>query len=627
MTALSAQEPSEWDEDPAWTRPDPMTAAELEADLDRVCEQDEGRLEDEDEYGDFEPFTPDELAEIREAAADELLAVEAATIGRRGPGQPGSARVFPGQSASPAAGFGPGMPLDVLPGCASLAVAADAAAGDGGFAGVSEAELIGVVCAWDRVEAHAGARKLAAIAELARRNPAPEDAEFTADQVAYALAESRGRADTLIDLAQDLETRLPGTAAALLDGTITRYKAEIIGRATALLDDAEARAAEDKVRDRAARLTPGGLRAAIAAAVMEVAPDKAKERREAAAKDARVERWAEDSGNAALMGCELPPDEVLAADQRITARARELRTAGLEGDMDVLRARAFLDLLLGKDSRPRQDTRGGEDGTGPGPGGPGSGGSGPGGPDASPPSAGPAGGAVPGGFAGRITLTVPLASLLNLADRPGEIPGIGPVDPWLARDLAAAAARNPKTTWCVTVTDQDGHAVGHGCACPEPKARGKRAGPGPPGRPGFTFTPASRDGPAGGYGTWRLRTPGGGPGLIITLESLATSPCDHRHESSRHDPGVRLKHLIQVRHATCTSPVCRRPAAQCDVDHNTPYEAGGRTCRCNTGPKCRHDHRLKQHPGWTVDQLPDGTFRWTTPSGRTYTTEPTRYSI
>jgi hypothetical protein len=598
-----------------------MTAAELEAGLDRVCEHDEPP--GPDEFEDVEPFSAAELAEIREAAADELLAVEAATTGRRGPGQPGSARVFPGQSSSPAAGFGPGMPLDVLPGCAGLAVAADAAAGDGGFAGVSEAELIGVVCAWDRVEAHAAARKLAAIAELARRNPAPEDEEFTADELANALAESRGRASTLVDLAQTLHTRLPGTAAALDDGMITRYKAEIIARATALLDDAEARAAEDKVLDRVSRLTPGGLRAAIAHAVMEVAPEKAKERREAAAKDARVERWAEDSGNAALMGCELPPDEVLAADQRITAWAKELRKAGLEGDMDVLRARAFLDLLLGKDSRPRQDTPG--DGSGPA--GPGSGGPGPEGPGTPPPSAGPAGGAVPTGFAGRVTLTVPLATVTGLADRPGELAGIGPVDPWLARDLARAAAHNPKTTWCVTVTDPDGHAVGHGCARPEPKGHGKRAGPGPPGPPGFTFTPARRDGPPGGYGTWRLRTPGPGPGLIITLESLATDPCDHRHQSSRHDPGARLKHLIQVRNATCTSPVCRRPAAQCDVDHNTPYDAGGRTCRCNTGPKCRHDHRLKQHPKWTVDQLPDGTFRWTTPAGRQYTTEPTRYPI
>jgi len=603
-----------------------MTAAELEAGLDRVCERDEPP--GPDEFEDVEPFTPDELAEIQAAAADELLAVEAATTGRRGPGQPGSARVFPGQSSSPAAGFGPGMPLDILPGCAALAVAADAAAGeDGGFAGVSEAELTGVACAWDRVEAHAAARKLAVTAELARRNPAPGDAEFTADQVAYALGESRGRAGDLIGLAQTLETRLPGTLAALLDGTITRYKAEIIARATALLDDAEARAAEQKILDRAARLPPGGLRAAIARAVMEVAPEKAKERREAAARDARVERWAEDSGNAALMGCELPPDEVLAADQRITAWARELKKAGLEGGMDELRARAFLDLLLGKDSRPPQDASGDADSTGPGSSGPGSGrpgsgGPGPAGPDTPPLPAGPAHGAA--GFAGRVTLTVPLATVTGLADRPGEIPGIGPVDPWLARDLAAAAARNPKTTWCVTVTDQDGHATGHGCARPEPKSHSKRAGTWPP---GFTFSPASRDGPPGGYGTWRLRTPGDGPDLITTLESLTTDPCDHRHETSRHDPGVRLRHLIQVQNATCTSPVCRRPAAQCDTDHNTPYEAGGRTCRCNTGPKCRHDHRLKQHPRWTVDQLPDGTFRWTTPSGRTYTTEPTRYPV
>ena len=116
---------------------------------------------EEEEYEDYEPFTEEELAEIREAAADELLAVEAATTGRRGPGQPGSARVFPGESSSPAAAFGPGMVFDVLPGCAQLAVAADAAAEDDRFAGVSEAELVGLMCAWDRVEAHAAARKLA----------------------------------------------------------------------------------------------------------------------------------------------------------------------------------------------------------------------------------------------------------------------------------------------------------------------------------------------------------------------------------------------------------------------------------------------------------------------------------
>jgi hypothetical protein len=466
---------------------------------------------------------------------------------------------------------------------------------------VSEAELVGLVCAWDRVEAHAAARKLAAIAELARRNPKPEDAEFTSDEVANALGESRFRADELTGTAAHLDTHLPGTRAALRDGTVSLGKARIIAAATALLDPDEARAAEAEVLDRAARLTPGGLRAAIARAVMEVAPEKARKRRETAAKFARVERWLEDSGNAALAGRELPPDEVLAADERVTAWAHELRKAGLEGGMDELRARAYLDLLLGKDSRPGVPPQAGSQ---PGP-------------------AGPA----PAGLASRVTLTTPLATLTDLADRPGELAGLGPVDPWLARDLAAAAARSPKTTWCVTVTDEKGHAVGHGCARPEPGSHRKRAGPGPPGETGFSFTPVSRDGPPGGYGTWRLHTPGPGPDLIITLESLGTDPCDHRHQAKGHDPGVRLRHLSQVRHATCTSPICRRPAAQCDHEHNTPFEAGGRTCLCNGGPKCRHDHRLKQHSKWKVDQLPDGTFRWTTPSGRTYDTEPTRYPI
>ena len=112
---------------------------------------------------------------------------------------------------------------------------------------------------------------------------------------------------------------------------------------------------------------------------------------------------------------------------------------------------------------------------------------------------------------------------------------MGPIDPWLARDLAAAAARNPKTTWCVTVTDKHGHAIGHGCARPEPRAtpdtRRTRAGP------GFTFTPASRDGPPGGYGTWLLRTPGPGPDLIITLDPSTPVPATTGTRPAATTPG------------------------------------------------------------------------------------------
>ena len=70
--------------------------------------------------------------------------------------------------------FGSGMALDVMPGGPELALFADAAAGAGDcYAGASDDELAGVLRAWDRVEAHAAARKLAAVAELIRRHPGP----------------------------------------------------------------------------------------------------------------------------------------------------------------------------------------------------------------------------------------------------------------------------------------------------------------------------------------------------------------------------------------------------------------------------------------------------------------------
>jgi hypothetical protein len=636
-------------------------------------------------------------ARLGESAA---MAAVAAGIGRRGPGMPGSARSFPGEYLSRSAGFATGKPLDTAPGCAVLGLFVEDAAGDDDcYAGASDDELLGMICAWDRAETSMAARKHAAVAELIRRRPAPGCAldgearmpegwhEFTPRELAPALGESAGAAEGLLWLTWELEVNLPGTRAAFRSGVLSRRKAEIIAAATTVLDRDEARAAESLVLGRAGSLTTGRLRAAIARAVMEIAPDKAGKRREQAARAARVERWAEASGNAGLAGRELPSAEALAADQRVTWWARQLRKAGLDGGMDALRARALMDILLGIDSRPAAKPADGQEADGPGADGhggpeedtsPGGSGSGPPGPDRPriPAPGGPLAGVIPPGFVGRVTLTIPLATLLGLADRPGEMAGIGPIDPGLARALAGAAARNPSTTWCVTVTDQDGHAIGHGCARPEPKKRsnepdnrgtsGKpgpprthdpprragsgggnagsggtgnrdsppaadpwRQGPAPgPGEPRVTFTAASQPGPPGGYGTWRLTTgPPEQPDLIVAIEPIAAGECDHRHQARGHDPGVMLRHLTQVRHATCTGPSCRRPSTRADFEHNTPYEAGGRTCLCNGNPTCRHDHRVKQDPRWKVEQLAGGHVRWTTPSGRQYTTEPTRYPI
>jgi hypothetical protein len=555
-----------------------------------------------------------------------VAADAAAAAGRRGPGMPGSARSVPGVYASRASGFASGKPLDVAPGSLVLGqFAGEAAGADDRYPGASDDELAGVIAARDRVEAHVSSRKHAAVAELIRRRPAPGAVvqgparmpgapdEFAAQELASVLGESRAAAGDMLSLAQELEVRLPGTRAAFRDGIVSRRKAAVIAEATALLDPAQARAAEALVLGRAGALTPPGLRAAITRAVMDVAPEKARKRREHAAEKTRVERWAEDSGNAGLAGRELPPAQVLAADQRVTAWAKELRKAGLEGGMDALRARAYLDILPGMDSRPpgtKPDGTGDPQNQAPAP----APGAGPGGPLA---------GMIPPGFAGHVTLTIPEATVTGRGDRPGELGGIGPVDPDLARDLAAAAARNPRSTWCVTVTDQDGHAAGHGCA--RIGGRRKPDGPDPPGGSSFTFTPTDHPGPPGGYGTWQFTA--GRQDLLIEIGPLPAGDCDHRWQARGHDPGVMLRHLTQVRNVTCTGPGCRRPSARCDFEHNVPYEAGGRTCLCNGGPKCRSDHRMKQDPRWTAEQLPGGYVRWTAPSGRQYVTEPTRYPV
>ena len=98
--------------------------------------------------------------------------------------------------------------------------------------------------------------------------------EFTADELRWALAEVRSEADAMLDLAYALEVRLPGTRDAFRAGVLRHAKAAIIARATAVLDPGEAREAEEMVLGRAGRLSPGGLRAAIARAVMQVAPEK-----------------------------------------------------------------------------------------------------------------------------------------------------------------------------------------------------------------------------------------------------------------------------------------------------------------------------------------------------------------
>ena len=202
-------------------------------------------------------------------------------------------------------------------------------------------------------------------------------------------------------------------------------------------------------------------------------------------------------------------------------------------------------------------------------------------------------------------LIVPLATLLGLAERPGEIHGFGLLDPALARELAAAAAASRRTEVCVTVTSPEGYAIGHGCARPArtPRPAGPAASPvalparlnltipaaALPGLPGrlashtgpWSFTPRTPRGSPGtpdGFGTWTLVLPGGRE-LTVLLDPVPVFECDHQYETHGYEPSDRLRHLVQIRDGTCTFPPCNRHARESDFEHARPTtKAGKRVC-------------------------------------------------
>jgi hypothetical protein len=203
-----------------------------------------------------------------------------------------------------------------------------------------------------RATLHATAVKKAQAA-LAAGEPAdsPGCDEFTADELMPVLRLSKGSAQRQVGLALALRYRLRATLAALLDGRIDMIRARIIAEATDDLSAADAAAVEASVLPRAGKQTYVALGLAIGKAVVQVDPAGATKRRKRGEKQARVERWREYDGTGALAGRNLPPDDTAAADQALTARAVELRAAGLDGPLDYLRAVALIDRITGRDSR------------------------------------------------------------------------------------------------------------------------------------------------------------------------------------------------------------------------------------------------------------------------------------
>jgi len=536
-------------------------------------------------------------------------------------------------------GFAAGGVADAVPpGPALAGFAADAWAA--GLGRLSDDELIGVMRAARRLASWAAAMELAAVGDLWRRRVAEEEAGDTGaachanDEIAAALTLTGRAGDRVLDLAIAMR-RLPLTSQALAAGDIDLPRATAIADEVTGLDDEHAAAVEDAIAGSAPGQTTGQLRAATRRAVMTADPSAARRRKERAQQDARVERWAEHAGTAALAGRDLPPASVLAADQNLTALAKQLKAAGVPGTVDTLRAEAFLALLTGtsvgfllpadiaptRDSAPTGEPAAPVDRTDPGMAGF-LGGLGlpttsadPAPPRTTHQRPGPGGTVKPSpgltgtmnlspGLTGTVNLTMPLATWLGLSDAPGNASGHGPLDASDSRNLARALASRAGNRWCLTFTDARGRPVAHGCA---------RAGPMVDRRQGDRPTSRSRAGPGS-----RSRPDSTGDRWTFTITLLPGTACDHTWQTPAYRPSSALRHLVETRHGTCVFPGCRRPAAQCDKDHTVPYDQGGKTCLCNLAPLCRRHHRTKQAHGWALNQVGPGILAWSTPSGRNY---------
>src|SRR5271170_1478169 len=251
------------------------------------------------------------------------------------------------------AGFNQGGASDTMAPGALLATVVDTVTGEdgSGLAGCSDDQLLGIISAARRMQSRSAWTEMAAVGEFARRAGTGVEGEFAADELAAELHMSQQSAAGQMDFATEVAQRLPKTFAALAAGQIHPIHLRIIEDETRILTDADAAKADTLLAQAAPGKTFGELRYAAHKLILELDPDAARKRKEAAKREAHVRRFREESGNAGMVARELPSDEVLASWQHVEQRAQELRAAGLPGTLQDLRVRAYLDLLQERDSR------------------------------------------------------------------------------------------------------------------------------------------------------------------------------------------------------------------------------------------------------------------------------------
>jgi Domain of unknown function (DUF222) len=493
-------------------------------------------------------------------------------------------------------------------------------------------ELVDVLRAQSRQCAHDQARLWASLVEVGLAVPSDEldtaGMAWASSEVAAALTWTSRTADRELYLAQVVVRTLPEVFAALWAGEIDRAKAVVFA---GYLDPAHGVTREQaavicaRVLPIAPKLTTAQLRGRLWRALLAIDPGWARRRYTQAVRGRAVTAVLADDGTVTITGSGLPADEAAVACARVDRLAEAAKRAGHPGRAGQIAADVYLGLLDGRfdglseeqiiatlrrELRPEDTGADGPSSRDDGP--------------------------VPGHTGTRATtptgveIRVGLATLLGLDERPGEIPGLGPVLPGVARDLVARQQRGAE--WRFAVTDPDGHLLLAGMTRHRPRVT-----------PGAEPTIGRCSG-----GIVELQIDADQlTELVELISDQATEPtappaitawttviADIAAQfAGRHAllaaldgrpldrfPGPALARHVQVRDRTCSHPGCGRPARRCDLDHTRDHARGGLTVRSNLGPGCSRHHPLKHGRGWTLTQPRPGLFEWTSPLGQVYRT-------
>ncbi|OOB90187.1 hypothetical protein B0T42_13045 [Rathayibacter sp. VKM Ac-2630] len=283
---------------------------------------------------------------------------------------------------------------------------------------------VGAACAVDAFRARAEAER-AELIELARRTAMTlpdalvdpsvqvhverEEAAMRAlvAELATGMRVSESLAGVLVEESRMLVNELPDTLTALREAAIAPEHTRVIIRAALELPVEVRSRFDDAAAALARECTPPQLRRRLRSLRERLHPESLTDRHQRCA--ARRGVWLDgDLDGMATFHLHLPAPEAHGAFDRIDRAARSLKDLpDEERTLGQLRADITTALLLDGETLP--------------------------GPDGSPATA------IPRGTRPRVSVTVPVLTLLGRSDEPGVLDGYGPIDPATARRLAADA--------------------------------------------------------------------------------------------------------------------------------------------------------------------------------------------